>query len=112
MTRQIAVSDGIYDQLNDLRHTKGKKFSFNTVIECLIKQALIEVTDGELYRIMQWHAIQRCLKQMSEQGWLPEYNIHYAHVVRLLASECYHDASVYIDEQLPKNSDQKLPLVT
>lgn len=105
MTRQIAISDEIYDQLNDIRHSSGTKFSFNTVIKTLIKQALMEVTDGELYRIMQWHAIQGALKEMSEKGWLPEYNLHYAHVVRLLANKAYAEASEYITEQLPKNSD-------
>ena len=101
LTRQIALSDDLYDQLNDMRRHKGQKHSFNTVIEALIREALVHANDVELFGKLQWHAIQSMLKQAEDQGWLPHYTLAMSHVNRLMFDGRFKEAAEVLLEQLP-----------
>lgn len=108
MGRQIMVSDELYDQLNDLRKHRGHKYSFNTVIKALLREALVHTTNEEVYRKLQWHGIQKMFKDGERDGWIPHYLLQYSHVTRMLVNRQYEEAIEYIRGQFPVET--KLPL--
>lgn len=102
MTKQIAIDDQLYDQLTDIRNHRGRKYSFNTVIRNLLREALITMDHNELYRKMQWHAIQSNLKQLEHDGWAMTFRLQDAHVLRMLCNGQFKAAAEYIQGQYPE----------
>lgn len=109
VSKQIAISEEIYETLCTLRSYRGRKFSFNTVIQGLIKESMIQTTNEELYKRMQWHAIQRMIKDLHSDGWVDDYKLQYSNVLRMLFSGQFKDAREYIEDQFPGNLQETRP---
>lgn len=101
VSKQIAISDELYDQLNDLRKHKGRKYSFNTVINGLLREALLATTDQALFQKLQWHALTKAIRKLDDEGWVSIFRLQDAHILRMCVNDQYQEAIDYIRDQLP-----------